>query len=78
MIPVPRPKATPKGFAERCTERGRRWLETHPLDPLGEGPEPLNDWREFEPQLREVFRERCGWLAMWVPDQGSVLSAVWT
>ncbi len=40
MIPVPRPKARPKGFLARCTTRGAKWLKKHPLDALGLGKEP--------------------------------------
>jgi hypothetical protein len=67
VIPVPRPGAAPEGFAERCTEPGRRWLESHPLNDHGDAKSPQDFWSDFEPQLRAVFHERCGWLAMWIP-----------
>lgn len=61
MIRV-RPRPEPAKFDERCRKRGRRWLKKHP-DYEGR---PHDYWSEFEPDLREVFRGRCGYCAMLV------------
>ena len=62
MIPVRRPRE-PKTFDARCRKPGKKWLMTNPVT---SGKEPKDFWSQFEPELRAAFRERCGWLAMWI------------
>lgn len=59
MIPVKRPKV-PTTFGARCRKPGLAWLEANPTKP------PKDLWSPFEPELRKAFKERCGWLAMWI------------
>jgi hypothetical protein len=63
-----RPRREPKGFHERCRERGRRWLAEHP----DYNSTPRDYWSEFEPQLRDTFKGLCGYCAMWVGMKGEV------
>ncbi len=53
--------AVPPTFNQRCRDRGRQWLDSHPPN----GSERLpNYWREFIPDLCRGFGFRCGYLAM--------------
>lgn len=60
MIRVRRPRE-PKDFDARCRAPGKKWLKDNALD-----KEPKDFWSQFEPKLRKAFKNRCGWLAMWV------------
>jgi len=64
VIPV-EPPDEPEGFEERTRRRGRAWLEKN--DPLHRG-RPPDYWRWCAEPLREAFRERCGWAAMYIAD----------
>lgn len=64
MIPV-EPAEEPPEF-EQCTRvPGRAWLQAK--DYLHR-KRPENYWSWCEEPLREVFHERCGWLAMYIAD----------
>jgi hypothetical protein len=67
MIPVRRPRE-PKSFDERCRIKGKKWLRANSVK---SGKRPKDFWSQFEPQLRTAFKERCGWLAMWI-EHGQV------
>jgi hypothetical protein len=63
VIPVRRPRE-PKTFDQSCRAEGKKWLKANPV---ASGKEPKDFWSQFEPELRAAFKERCGWLAMWIP-----------
>ena len=63
MIPVRRPRE-PKTFDQSCRAAGKKWLQANPV---ASGKMPKDLWSQFETQLRVAFKERCGWLAMWIP-----------
>ncbi|MCY2965776.1 MAG: hypothetical protein NT069_19460 [Planctomycetota bacterium] len=60
MIRV-KPKPEPATFDKKCRQKGLNWLRTHPIY-----KRPRDYWSQFEPDLRRVFSERCGYCAMWV------------
>lgn len=63
MIPVAK-APEPDRFDAECRVPGKKWLAENPEgDPHRK---PL--WRPFTPDLREAFRRRCGFLAMWIPS----------
>src|SRR5438105_14519638 len=53
------PQQEPAKFDERCRQRGLLWLGANPGY-----QRPKDYWSEFEPELREAFRGRCGYCAM--------------
>jgi len=59
VIPVT-PHPEPPDFDENCRSKGRRWLTQHP----GYKDRPADFWSPFEPQVRTMFRDLCGWSAM--------------
>lgn len=59
MIPVAR-VPEPEGFDERVRKRGAQWLKDNPS-----AERPRDYWSEFRPALRDGFRWRCGYTAMW-------------
>lgn len=63
MIQVRRPRE-PETFDARCRAEGKKWLK---VNPVTSGKEPKDFWSQFEPELRTAFKNRCGWLAMWLP-----------
>jgi hypothetical protein len=62
VIPVRRPRE-PKTFDTICRAEGTKWLNANPVTA---GKEPRDFWSQFEPELRTAFKNRCGWLAMWI------------
>lgn len=58
-----RASVAPAEFDERCRVRGQRWLAENE----GAPPEKFPDyWREFTPQLRAAFENRCAYLGMYI------------
>ena len=56
-----RRRKEPKKFDERCRQRGKAWLASHPgYD------RPHDYWSEFEPELRDVFGGFCAYCVMFV------------
>jgi hypothetical protein len=56
------PSPEPKGFSERCRERGRAWLqENHPP------ARPRDFWSPFKPQLADAFGQLCGYSCLFEP-----------
>jgi hypothetical protein len=69
MINVP-PPAEPPDFDQNIRQPGRVWLESH-LDENGSlpaGKRPPDRWTAVRSQLADGFQQRCGYLAMYIPE----------
>lgn len=53
------PQPEPPMFDQKCRQKGRRWLETHPAY-----DRPSDYWSEFEPDLRNAFAGLCAYCVM--------------
>ncbi len=65
MIRVPSPiRPEPAAFDADCRQKGQNWVQTH--QPLPDRPRDF--WSPFRPDLRQGFRGRCGYYAMYIHD----------
>lgn len=70
MIPVSRHVLAPEpeGFDEKCRQKGRDWLLTHPKDRRPKGrARPKDFWSPFRPALADRFSNLCAYGAMHEP-----------
>jgi len=63
MIPVANPIPEPAEFNEKCRKEGKKWFKKKPTS-----EKFPNHWRQFQPELAEGFKDRCGWWAMRIAD----------
>lgn len=63
MIPVANPITEPAKFDVECRQKGSSWLALNPTS-----DKFPNHWRQFQPELAEGFKDRCGWWAMRIAD----------
>lgn len=56
----------PETFDVRCRQAGAAWLADHPRPADLGSWRPYNYWRQFLPQLRAAFHQRCAYLGMWI------------
>ena len=63
MIPVVNPITEPAEFEVECRQKGSGWLERNPTS-----EKFPNHWRQFQLELAEGFKDRCGWWAMRIAD----------
>lgn len=63
MIPVANPISEPPNFDSECRAPGNVWVANNP-----NSEKFPNRWRQFQPELAEGFKDRCGWWAMRIAD----------
>jgi hypothetical protein len=61
MIPF-KPSEEPEGFDQECRRPGNAWLASNPG-----ARRPRDFWSPFKPRLAKVFRQLCGYSAMFEP-----------
>lgn len=57
-----KPGREPKKFEERCRQRGKAWLRTHP-----NAKRPRDYWSEFRSELADAAKDLCAYCAMYEP-----------